>query len=284
VKSLPMSMADLKRLEFHLLRYVPHLVSGQFVDIGVLLFEPQPNGFGYADVRVTSDWDRVYRLDKEVDIEVLQDLEPYIRMQLRHSQDVALLVRKFEESFANMVQLSPRQVCLAAEPSVELESLSSIYLKEPWLEAFPPATRQKGEHAVIHARIKDAFTRAGIWALCMEHISAGQYTKKKGDPLFFDFGYVVGSEVRFFQSVPLRTNANQTLAVNLASRFPKIAECIYNETQASTQLTAVFADNLDRTSPEIDFVLGVFKENKVELATTSDMPSIAENVRQALKV
>jgi hypothetical protein len=118
----------------------------------------------------------------------------------------------------------------------------------------------------------------------MEHISAGQYTKKKGDPLFFDFGYVVGSEVRFFQSVPLRTNANQTLAVNLASRFPKIAECIYNETQASTQLTAVFADNLDRTSPEIDFVLGVFKENKVELATTADMPSIAENVRQALKV
>ena len=96
----------------------------------------------------------------------------------------------------------------------------------------------------------------------MKQISAAKYTKKKGDSLVFDFGYVIGSEVRFFQAVPLRANTNQ--AVILAYRFPKIAECIFAETQASAQLTAVVADDLDRTNPDIEFALDAFKENHVQ--------------------
>ncbi|HXM62927.1 MAG TPA: DUF3037 domain-containing protein [Terriglobales bacterium] len=279
MKLIPMSTTDLK-LEFYLLRYVPYLVSGQFVDIGVLLFEPQPHGFGYADVRMTSDWGRVYRLDKEVDIEVLQDLEPYIRMQLRHSQDVALLVRKFEESFANMIQISARHVCLAAEPTRELERLRSIYLEEPQLESLPAAGRQKGEYAIIHHQIKDAFTRAGIWGLCIEKTAAAEYTKKRGDPLVFDFGYVVGTEVRFFQAVPLKTNTNQ--AVILAHRFPKVADSIHARNGSRALLTAVVANDLDRASPDIEFALDAFNDNSVHVATVADMSSIADQTREDL--
>ena len=41
---------------------------------------------------------------------------------------------------------------------------------------------------MILAGIEDALTRAGIWALRMEKIYAMKYTKKKKDPLVFDFG------------------------------------------------------------------------------------------------
>jgi hypothetical protein len=280
VKSPPMSMADLKQLEFYLLRYVPYLVSGRFVDIGVLLFEPHPTGFGYAEVRMTSDWRNVYRLDKEVDIEVLQDLEPYIRMQMRNSQDVSLLLRKFEESFANMIQLSPRNVCLAAEPGRELERLCSIYLEEPPSDAIPARHRPKGERAMILAGIEDALTRAGIWALRLEKISAIKYTKKNGDSLVFDFGYLVGTEVRFFQPVPLKATTHQ--AVILAHRFPKIAERISAENGTIARLTAVVSDDLDRTNPDIEFALGAFIENGVKVATVAEMPSIADETREAL--
>src|SRR5579863_6900101 len=160
---------------------------------------------------MTSDWRNVYRLDKEVDIELLGDLEPYIRTQLRHSPDVSLLLRKFEESFANMIQLSPRNVCLAPEPARELERLCSIYLEEPQLESRPTPARPKGERAMILAGIEDALSRAEIWALRMEKIKAVEYTKKKGDSLVFDFGFLVGTEVRFFQAVPLRANTNYAL-------------------------------------------------------------------------
>lgn len=280
VKLPPISMADMKQLEFYRLRYVPHLVSGQFVDIGVLLFEPQPNGFAYADVRMTSDWRNVYRLDKEVDIEVLQDLEPYIRMQMRSSQDVSLLLRKFEESFANMIQLSPRNVCLAAEPARELERLCSMYLEEPQPESLPAAARPKSEHAMILAGIEDALTRAGIWALRIEKTAAAKYTKKRGDSLVFDFGYVLGTEVRFFQAVPLKANTNKALI--LAHRFPKVAECISAEKGTIARLTAVVSDDLDRTNPDIEFAFDAFKDDNVSIATVAEMPSIAETARQEL--
>jgi hypothetical protein len=114
----------------------------------------------------------------------------------------------------------------------------------------------------------------------MERTSAAIYTKKKGDPLFFDFGYVVGSEIKFFQSVPLKTST--TRAVNLAYRFPGIAECILREKHGNAQLTAVVADDLDRTHPDIEFALDAFRENHVQLATAADMPSMAERARQEL--
>ena len=229
---------------------------------------------------MTSDWRNVYRLDKEVDIEVLQDLEPYIRMQMRSSQDVSLLLRKFEESFANMIQLSPRNVCLAAEPARELERLCSMYLEEPQPESMPARHRPKSEHAMILAGIEDALTRAGIWALRFEKISATKYTKKRGDSLVFDFGYVLGTEVRFFQAVPLKANTNKALI--LAHRFPKVAECISAEKGTIARLTAVVSDDLDRTNPDIEFALDAFKDNGVKVATVADMPSIADETREDL--
>jgi len=276
-----MPMADLKQFEFCLLRYVPNVVRGEFVNIGLLLFEPQPDGFGFADVRMTRDWRRATCLDRQVDVEVLQALEADVRMRLRHSQDVGSLLHKLEDSFANLIQISPRQMCLAAEPIRELEALCSLYLEEPPPEALPVVNRQKGERAVILAQMKDAFTRAGIWSLIGTQIPAAKYTEKKGDPLIFDFGYEVGTEVRFFQSVPLRGSINQ--AVVLASRFPRIAKCMVEKVQQSAQLTAVVADDLDRKRPDIEFAMDAFHENNVQVATASDLPSIAERARMDLR-
>jgi Protein of unknown function (DUF3037) len=269
-------MAELRQFEFCLLRYVPNVVRGEFVNIGVLLFEPQPNGFGFAEVRMTSDWRRATCLDRQIDIEILQALEADVRLRLRQPEDVGSLLHKLEDSFANLIQISSRQTCLAAEPVQELETLSSLYLEGPQTDALPATNRPRSERALILTQIKDAFTRAGIWSLLTTQIKAADYTKKKGDPLVFDFGFQVGTEVRFFQSVPLKTGIHQ--AVILASRFPKIAECIFQKNQ-NAQLTAVVADDLDRTRPEIDFALDAFKENHVYVASASDMTSIADKVR-----
>jgi Protein of unknown function (DUF3037) len=277
-----MPMADLKQLEFYVLRYVPYVVREEFVNIGVLLLEPRANGFGFADVRMTNDWRRVYCHDRQADIEVLQGVGAYIRMQLQHSEDVDLLPRKLEDSFANLIQISPRKVCLAVEPARELEALSSIYLKDPQMQSLPAPARPKSEHAMRLAGIEDALTRAGIWALRKEKVPAAQYTKKNGDRLVFDFGYMLGSEVRFFQAVPLRTNFNQVMAVNIAHHFPKVADCIHAENGTRALLTAVVAGDLDHTNPDIEFALDAFKDNNASVVTVADMPSIADRTRQDL--
>src|ERR1700687_2091558 len=91
-------MADLKQLEFYVLRYVPYVIRGDFISIGVLLVEPRPSGSGFAAVAMTSDWRAVYCLDRQVDIEVLQGLEAYIRTQLHQSKDVGVILHKLEDS------------------------------------------------------------------------------------------------------------------------------------------------------------------------------------------
>ncbi|HXR18110.1 MAG TPA: DUF3037 domain-containing protein [Terriglobales bacterium] len=275
-------MADLKQFEFYVLRYVPYVVKGESVNVGVLLLEPRPNGFGFADLHMTSDWRRVRCLDAQVDIELLQSIEPDIRAQLRHPQDVGTLLHKLEDSFANSIQITGRQVCLAANPAQELERLRSIYLDDPQLGAMPAAHRPKSEHAMIVAGITNALTRAAIWASRVEKIKAVEYTKKKGDSLVFDFGFEVGTEVRFFQAVPLTTRINQLLAVNIAHRFPKVADCIHATSGSHARLTAVVSDDIDRANPDIEFALDAFQDNHVKVATVADMPSIADEIRQDL--
>jgi hypothetical protein len=48
------------------------------------------------------------------------------------------------------------------------------------------------------------------------------------------------------------------------------------------RLTAVVADDLDRTNPDIEFAFDAFKDNNVSRATVAEMPSIAETARLEL--
>src|ERR1700723_3120606 len=114
-------MAERKNLEFFLLRYVPDAVKDEFVNIGVVLVEAgatgaQSNGGGFADVRFTRDWRRVRCLDPQADVEMLAALEREIRGQLRTAQDRAALLKRLEDSFSNVIQLSPTRGCWADAP------------------------------------------------------------------------------------------------------------------------------------------------------------------------
>ena len=74
-------MAKYKNCEFFLIRYVPDIVKGEFVNIGVVLLEDGDCGF--TDVRFTHDWRRVRCADPDVDIELLESYEEELRRLLR---------------------------------------------------------------------------------------------------------------------------------------------------------------------------------------------------------
>src|SRR5579863_5194427 len=111
-------MADRRQLEFFLLRYVPDAVKDEFVNIGLVMVEPGANGGGFAEVRFTRDWRRVRCLDPQADVEMLEAMEREIRGQLRQTGDRELLMRRLEDSFSNLIQISPAKGCLAEDPAV----------------------------------------------------------------------------------------------------------------------------------------------------------------------
>jgi hypothetical protein len=269
-------MAEKRQLEFFLLRYVPDVVKDEFVNIGVVMVEPAPDGKGFVDARFARDWKRVQRLDPGADLEMLEALERDIRSSLTDVKDREALIKRIQDSFSNLVQISPTKGILAEEPALEIETLASLYL-----EARQPGKREMTGRARIFTRMRDAFEQAGVWALMRHEIAAADYTYK-GDPLKIDCGYRPNGEVKMFHAVSLAGGVD--VAKALAFSYPQIAAGIEQKEKASASLTAVVEDGLDRSDEAILFALATLEQSQIKVAAVAEMPGIAESARIELRI
>jgi hypothetical protein len=268
-------MADRRQLEFFLLRYVPDAIKDEFVNIGVVMIEAGANGAGFAEVRFTRDWRRVLCLDPQADVDVLAGLERDIRGQLATVHDREILLRRLEDSFSNVIQISPVKGCLAEDPIAEIETMASIYLEVAKIGGRREATgRQR-----ILAAMREAFEQAGVGRFVLP-VPVAPYTKV-GDPFEFDFGYRVGGEIKLFQAVSLKAGVDA--AVLLAARYPRIASVMSKMAGAELALTAVIDDDLDRGHESVQFALSMMEEETIRVAVAAEMPLIAEAARRELR-
>jgi Protein of unknown function (DUF3037) len=268
-------MTDKRQLEFFLLRYVPNAVKDEFVNIGVVMVEAGVKSGGFAEVRFTRDWGRVWCLDPEADVEMLTALEREIRGQLATTHDREVLLGRMEDSFSNAIQLSPAKRCLAEDPAREIEALASMYLEAAKVGGKREA---RGRQRILE-KMRDAFERAGVLRL-LAPIAAEPYTKK-GDPFQFDFGYRVGAEIKLFHAVSLKRSVET--AMMLAARYPRIAPVMSKMTDAAPVLTAVIDDDLDRGQESVQFALSMMEDEKIRIAVAAEMPMIAEVARRELR-
>ena len=185
-------MADFKQCEFFLLRYVPDVVKGEFVNVGVVLLENGDGGF--TDVRFTRDWRRVRCLDPEVDIELLESYEAELRRLLQSRLPEVInyrgpmsrrewLLAQMEQSFSGALELAPMNAVLTESPPAELGKLAQAYLES----AARGRRVQAGRRAIFNF-MRDAFEQAGVWELMLKNIEVARYTRR-GDPLKIDCGY-----------------------------------------------------------------------------------------------
>jgi len=264
-----------RELEFFLLRYVPDAVKDEFVNIGLVMVEAGANGSGFAEVRFTRDWRRVRCLDPQADVEMLAALEREIRGQLAATHDREVLLRRLEDSFSNVIQLSAAKGCLAEDPVREIEAMASIYLEAAKIGG----RREVSGRQRILGKMREAFEEVGV-AKLLTPVPVAPYTKP-GDPFQFDFGYRVGGEIKLFQAVSLKTSVDA--AVLLAARYPRIAPVMAKVAGAAPALTAVIDDDLDRGQEGVQFALGMMEDEKIRIAVVAEMPLIAEVARRELK-
>ncbi|HEY3927198.1 MAG TPA: DUF3037 domain-containing protein [Candidatus Koribacter sp.] len=280
-------MANLKQLEFLVLRYVPDAVKGEFVNFGVVVLEGGADGVGFADVRVTRDWRRVKCLDPDVETEMLEAVEGEIRARLQSGAvdcskgGVAMAQREWimkmlEDSFSNALQVTDAKAVLAEDPRAELGKLVEMYC-----ESQARARRQLAGRHVIYGRMKDEFERAGVWPLMRKRIPVAEYTGK-GDPLRIDCGYRPNGVVKMFQAVSLESDLDA--AKVLAFTFPQLREGIARVEGAKAELTAVVEDDLDRNDDAVDFALITLARNEIAVAQMSALPEIAARARVELRV
>ena len=260
--------------EFFLLRYVPDLVKDEFVNIGVVLSEPQSN---FAEVRFTNDWSRARCLNAGADIEMLTAVRSDIsRLFNEGATNREHILKILDDSFSNTIQLSPVKACLAKSPQAEIEELARLYLETPQRK---PTARARSVRQKIFSHMQEEFEKAGVWSRMWQHVPASRYGHP-GDPLKIDCGYKPNGVVRLFHALALHTDVDS--AKVLAFSYPQIAEGIYREEKANTELTAI-VDQLSETKDEsFQFALATLKRNSIQVASLAEMPAIADRARREL--
>ena len=164
--------------EFFLIRYVPDVVKGEFVNIGVLLREAagaEPL-LHPGNVRFTRDWARVRCLDADADVALLEGLEGEIAARLRMGvspRDPKGVLEVLEDSLSNSVQMTEPRATLAENLATEMEQLMRLYV-EPLKVA---RVRTRSGRATIQAALRTEFERAGVWPLMRKRIAAAMYTR-----------------------------------------------------------------------------------------------------------
>jgi hypothetical protein len=265
-------MVEKRKIEFFLLRYVPDAVKGEFVNIGLVAI-----GDGVlADIRFSKDRSRLLCLDPQADVEALAALERELRQEVGQKRDQTALLKKMEDSFSGVVEMSAVMPALTEKlASEEIEEVARLFLETAKVKRTrEPAGRQK-----ILMTMQGAWERAGVAGL-MKPFPVAPFTKA-GDPFRFDFGYRVGGEIKLFHAVSMRASVDA--AVMLAARYPKIKErMLQAPNPVAPKLTAVVDDGLDRSVSEIGFALGMMEESRIRVAVGAEMPGIAEAVRMEL--
>ena len=255
---------------------MPDVSKGEFVNVGVVLTDSQGT---FAEVRFTRDWRRVRCLDPDADVEVLEALEGELRAALQNAAELdrVFLFQKLPDWASNALQLTPMQGVLTESPAAELGRLAEMYCE--WGRR--AGRREVSGRQVIYQAMRTSFEQAGVWELMRKRIPVAQYTHK-GDPLKLDCGYRPNGVVHLFQAVSLATDVDS--AKVLAFSYPQIREGIARLENAKASLTAIIEDDLDRTDEAVGFALDTLEKTSILVATTSELPQIAQRARVELKV
>ena len=271
--------------EFFLVRYVPDVVKGEFVNIGVVLREAAAGAAARTQVRFTRDWARVRCMDADADTELLEALEGEIAARLAQgvsAQDPKAVLEVLEDSLSNSVQMTEPKATLAENFPAEMEQLMRMYV-EPMRV---PRVRTKSGRATIQAAMRTEFERAGVWALMRKRIAASRYTQA-GDPLKLDCGYRNGM-VRMFQAISLEGDVEA--AKSLAFSAPRLRDGVQRVEGIGLELTAVVeplrsvAAEEGETWDRYRFGVETMEREGLRVLTMNDLGRAAETARRELRV
>lgn len=122
-------------LAYHLLRYVPNLVRDEWVNIGVLVFNPQTGERRLRLIEDQGEYNRVRRLHPSADEAVLRALRNELEDRLDRGSAIPLenILRKCDETLSTTLQLAPQKGVMAGDLDAELERLMAITSPFPTL-------------------------------------------------------------------------------------------------------------------------------------------------------
>jgi len=210
---------------YRILRYTPNLVRNEWVNIGVLLFDPRTGERRLRVIEEEEEYRRVRRLHPEADELVLRALRDDLEDRFpsapaagvaENTGDWQRLLAKWDEMLSNALQLAPQKGVFAADLDAELERLYADHVAP---QRAPSRVGAQGSRAAMRHYCSQVFRQARLWERLQKSVRADEFTFP-GDPMRLDYSYRRNGTRGFVQTLSVtRAPADAKLLAYTAERI-----------------------------------------------------------------
>ncbi|HKN76468.1 MAG TPA: DUF3037 domain-containing protein [Candidatus Acidoferrum sp.] len=185
---------------YRILRYTPNLVRDEWVNIGVLVYDPQSGERRLRLIEEQEEYARLRRLHPEADESLLRALRDNLedrfdsfRSSNGHDSNggglsgsvLQELLHKWDDTLSNALQLAPQKGVIASDLDAELERLYEDHVSPPRM---PSRVGAPGSRAQMRSYCSQVFRHARVWDRIQKSVRAAEFTFP-GDPMRIDYSY-----------------------------------------------------------------------------------------------
>src|SRR5467141_1418933 len=185
---------------YHVLRYTSDLVRDEWVNIGVIVFDPLTGALRLRLVEEQDEYARIRRLQPTADEDVLRGFRDHLEDQfatyLRNrrveqggtpdvGEELQKLIENWNNTLSNGLQLAPQKGVHADDLDAELERLYTEHVAPPRKVIRVGAP---GSRAMIRSYCSQVWKAAGLWDRIQKSVRVAEFTFP-GDPMRIDYGY-----------------------------------------------------------------------------------------------
>jgi hypothetical protein len=210
---------------YRVLRYTPNLVRDEWVNIGVLLFDPSTGERRLRLIEEQDEYSRVRRLHPQADEALLRALRDDLEDRFQSasakgsnggSASWLQLAGKWDETLSNALQLAPQKGVFAADLDAELERL---YADHVAVQRTPSRVGAPGSRAQMRSYCSQVFRQARLWDRIEKSVRVSEFTFP-GDPMRLDYSYRRNGTRGFVHSLSVtRAPADAKLLAYTAQRI-----------------------------------------------------------------
>jgi hypothetical protein len=246
---------------YYVLRYTPDLVRDEWVNIGVLVFDPRNGARRFRLIEEEEEFYRVRRLHPRADEGLLRSLQG----NLENRFDAAKLANgspgeweqilfKWDATLSNALQLASPKGSLGTDLDAEVERLYADHVAVPQTAG---RVGLAGSRSTLRSHCAQVFKQARLWDRLQKSVHAAEFTFP-GDPMRLDYSYQRNGTRGFVQ----------TLSVSRAPADAKLlaytAERIHSRAQFASEFTAVTDVSLSDENGRHRFVRDTLRDAGIE--------------------
>jgi hypothetical protein len=263
----------LRPCAYHVVRYTPNLVRDEWVNIGILLFDPASGRLLQRLLEEPAEFARVRRLHPAADQELLRRLsDDFASQSAAAGGNAQGYIARLEQTLSNTVQLSPQKGLLAEDLEAELDRLYHDHVEAPRQGRLQEdlATRNG-----IRARANQVFRGTGIWPRLERRLRVDEFTYA-GDPLRLDYGYRRNGTRGFVQALSLSRDPAQAKVLAFT------ADAIRQKVRHSEFVAVTEVEPRPQENPRHHFILGLLQAREISVVPLGRLAEWSYRLRPTL--